>query len=146
MLHVFDVNGRELGLLAGSSGGTIRVFVPGVAEVRIFRDKLDPRPDPVGIRYYKATGCDGPAWLELQGELGLVGVVGETNEPAPRYFVGETQTAIFVETFESRLDSGGLCLDLFAQFEAVPTTEITAEDLGLPWPGPLYVGLAEAAP
>jgi hypothetical protein len=23
----------------------------------------------------------------------------------------------------------------------IPATEITAEDLGLPWPGPLYIGL-----
>ena len=70
-----------------------------------------------------------------------MGVVGETNESPPRYFVGETQTEVFVETFGSSLDSGGGCLDRFDQFEAVPTTEITAEDLGLPWPGPLYVGL-----
>ena len=72
-----------------------------------------------------------------------MGVVGQTNEPAPRYFVGETQTEPSLETFASMQRSQEQeCRDVVSEFLAVPATEITAEDLGLPWPYPLFIGLA----
>ena len=67
---------------------------------------------------------------------------GRTNEGAtPRFFVGETGVVVSEETFGSHLPSDLECRDLPQQLLAVRGLEVTAEDLGLPWPGPLYVAL-----
>ena len=80
----------------------------------------------------------GPAFVNDR----FAGVAAVDNSGA-RYFVGNTgEIERFIEGPLFQQDAPLECIpgEVLGIF-GIPATEITAEDLGLPWPGPLYVGL-----
>ena len=72
----------------------------------------------------------------------FAGVV--TFGAGPRYFVGDAGEPVRSLVFASNFSPENGCSESGGSFGAaiIPATEITAEDLGLPWPGPLYVAPA----
>jgi len=136
-LRVFDVNGRDLGILGGMETGPLVlrlwVFVAGIGAVEVRRDTGELPEIPV---QFADAECSGPAYVAAK----YAGVAGNTNSLA-RYFVGNTGETERVITFTYTQDANLICRPAADSFTGIPATEITAEDLGLPWPGPLYVGL-----
>jgi hypothetical protein len=65
-----------------------------------------------------------------------------------QYFAGDIGEAERLVTPTYREDGVPGCeLVPGEEFYGIPATEITAEELGVPWPTPLYIGLApEPAP
>jgi hypothetical protein len=140
VLHVFDVNGRDLGLLAGADFPDLTVFVPGIGEVRTNRTNGDVREQYV---YFDSTDCTDQAYVEDQ----LSGLVVRANSQS-RYFMGNIgETERFVEAPIYTQDALLRCQLAGGGIFGIPATEINPEDIGLPWPLPLYVDLApEPAP
>ena len=58
-----------------------------------------------------------------------------------RFYVVGTGVPLSDIQGESSRGPSGSCSGSTGSRLGLPATEITAEDLGLPWPGPLYVGL-----
>jgi len=133
-LHVFDVNGRDVGVLAGEerTRSALWVFVPGIGEVEASRAVGEVREAPV---YFEDAECAGPA--NVDANLAGIAVVSQTQV---RYFVGDTREAPRRLAVAYSQDALLRCEPAGSR-SGVSATEITAEDLGLPWPGPLYVGL-----
>ena len=138
VLRVFDVNGRELGLSAGTDAGTsiLWVFVPEIGAVNARRDTGALRNVTVA---FEDAQCMGPAFVN--GRFAGVAAVADSEV---RYFVGNTgEIERFIEgpLFQQNADLECGLGEVGGIF-GIPATEITAEDLGLPWPGPLYVAPA----
>ena len=134
VLRVFDVNGREL----GTSWGTDGVSLPGIGIVRA--NTLSGRVTQAIVWFEDAT-CTGQAYMQVDF-AGFVGIEQSDN----RYFVGDTgesQIDVLTGGFYSEDASSGVCVFFNGQItDVIPATEIDPADLGVPWPGPLYVAPA----
>lgn len=148
VLRVFDVNGREVGLQADSTiTAVLHAFVFGVGEVAVVRNSGTPLMFTV---VFQDAACAGQAYVRAE----FSGVVRASQAPF-RYFLGDIgETTRFLEPpiYTQAGDDEPFYRCKLAQngaggaFGQIPATEVTAEDLGLPWPAPLYVAPAEAAP
>ena len=140
VLHVFDVDGRDLGLLADTSPTKLSVFVPGIGVVRAGRNN---GLVPEDVVYFTTSDCSVQAYVDMQNAGRVV-----RNHSEIRYFLGDIGEAERIVT--SFYTQGGdlSCAPVTGGiFPGIPATEITPEDIGLPWPLPLYVDLApEPAP
>ena len=135
-LRVFDVNGRELGLFAGK-GGNISVFVPGIGIVDVSRTTGEVREAPVR---FDTSDCGGQAYVGMVN----AGVVVRGSSQV-RYFLGDIEEVEFIVN-PTYNEDGLLRCELVPGefFAAIPATEITAEELELPWPVPFYIAPAPA--
>ena len=132
-LRMFDVNGRELGLFAGRSS----VFVPGIGIVDASRTTGEVR---VANVRFDTSDCGGQAYVGMV-EAGFVVTTASTG----RYFLGDIEEVEFILNPTYVEEGLGDCKLVPGEFfEAIPATEITAEELELPWPVPFYIAPAPA--
>lgn len=146
VLHVFDVDGRDLGLLADTGDSNFwSVFVPDIGEVKVLIWSAGIYQHNVR---FDTPDCMGQAYVRMEEAGSVVGNQVSGNPAIFRYFVGDIGEAELIVTPAYNEDALGRCELVPGEgFYGIPATEITAEDLGLPWPAPLYTDLApEAGP
>ena len=126
------MNGRELGLFAGGSW----VFVPGIGMVDV-RATGEVHEAPVR---FDTSDCGGQAYV---GIFYAGRVVRGSSQV--RYFLGDIEEVELIVTPTYNEDALLRCELVPGEvFEGIPATEITAEELELPWPVPFYIAPAPA--
>lgn len=153
-LLVFDVNGRELGLLVAREGNSsptrgdlLRVFLPGIGEATAVarlgqlhaeRNVFNSNASLV----FDGQDCTGQAYTDSDYAGRIQFQSDSSGNAITRIWVGSVGEPAGNLMYTSFGD-GPRCqnVDGVQLIGVIPATEITAEDLGLPWPGPLYVGL-----
>ena len=120
---------------AGIAGGGFSVFVPGIGIVDAARHTGDVREAPVR---FLTSDCLGQAYVGMADAGEVVMASSQVH-----YFMGDIQEAEITLTPTYHQDGLLRCELVPGEvFLGIPATEITAEELGLPWPVPLYVAPA----
>jgi hypothetical protein len=152
-LLVFDVNGRKLGLLVAREGNSsptpgdlLRVFLPGIGEAtadarlgQLVAERTSFNSNASFV--FDGQDCTGQAYTNSDYAGRIQFRRASSGNAIDRIWVGDVgEPARIVMTASTAFGTG--CQSSAQELIGlIPATEITPEDLGLPWPGPLYVGL-----
>ena len=90
--------------------------------------------------WFDSEDCEGQAYIS--GDWAGAVAFAKDAEP-PRYFLGDIGQADPIVTTLASVHGGGPCQNLSQAIQVLTATEVSADDLGLPWPGPLYIGALE---
>ncbi len=133
--HVFDGDGRAIGLVAGDGV----FYVPGVGKAAANFRTGEIRSDRASSAHFTTDDCTGQAYTSWNA-AGFV--VARVSGAGPyRYFVGDTGVTNQIVALRSMWEGSDCEPAVFESGSFITATELTADNLGLPWPGPLYVAL-----